>query len=479
MLQAAIGDGLAFDPFAFEENGLAAPDVDVGRGEIAKALMVAAMIVVLDEGRDLAFEIAGQVVVFQQDAVLQRLMPAFDLALGLGMVGRTADVLHALAVQPCSEIGGNVGRTIVRQQSRPVNDGDVVEAGSRQGAIEGGCYLLGPHGRTEFPGDDETGEVVEHGGEIIPAPADDLEAGEVGLPQLVGRRGLVLELLGRLDDDVGGAGDQVVRFQQSIDRGLRDEVLFLIGEAHRQFAWAEFGQGERQVDDLVPDRLGYPVPDAIGPGAPVTERLRAAVPVAVVPSIKGRPRDAELLERPACRQMGGLDQPDDLDLLGCGVSHAWSPPSPAMLFFSRRFSRVRSATTSFNERLGLTAQVLDLVGRCGTRRVAREPLFAGVEELLGPAVIHRRRDPLAAAELGDALLAAQALQHDADLLFSRKMPARRTPDVFDDLLCRRFYRLGFLSHLRSLMATMIQKSSVPEYPRSVSQALTADSETSR
>ena len=52
MLQAAIGDGLAFDPFAFEENGLAAPDVDVGRGEIAEALMVAARIVVLDEGRD-------------------------------------------------------------------------------------------------------------------------------------------------------------------------------------------------------------------------------------------------------------------------------------------------------------------------------------------------------------------------------------------------------------------------------------------
>src|SRR3954469_7827754 len=125
MLQAAIGDGLAFDPFAFEENGLAAPDVDVGRGEIAKALMVAAMIVVLDEGRDLALEGAGQGVVLEQDAVLWRLMPAFDLALCLRMVGRTADVLHAFAVQPCSEIDGDVGRTIVRQQSRPVNDGTV------------------------------------------------------------------------------------------------------------------------------------------------------------------------------------------------------------------------------------------------------------------------------------------------------------------------------------------------------------------
>ena len=47
MLQAAIGDGLAFDPFAFEQNGLAAFEVDVGWGEIAEALVVAAMVVVL------------------------------------------------------------------------------------------------------------------------------------------------------------------------------------------------------------------------------------------------------------------------------------------------------------------------------------------------------------------------------------------------------------------------------------------------
>jgi hypothetical protein len=36
-----------------------------------------------DEGRDLAFEIAGEVVVLKQHAVLEGLMPALDLALGL------------------------------------------------------------------------------------------------------------------------------------------------------------------------------------------------------------------------------------------------------------------------------------------------------------------------------------------------------------------------------------------------------------
>ena len=64
----------------------------------------------------------------------------------------------------------------------------------------------------QFPSDDVAGEVVEHGGEIVPAPARDLEIGEVSLSELVGRRGLVLERLGRFDNDVGRASDEIVRF---------------------------------------------------------------------------------------------------------------------------------------------------------------------------------------------------------------------------------------------------------------------------
>src|SRR3981081_2135639 len=37
--------------------------------------------------------------------------------------------------------------------------------------------------------------------------------------------------------------------------------------------------------------------------------------------------------------------------------------------------------------------------------------------------------PLAAAKLGDTVLAAQAFQHDADLVFSREMSSRRTTAV--------------------------------------------------
>ena len=60
MLQTTICDGLAFDPFAFEEDGLGPSEVDVGRREIAQALVIAAMIVMSHKGGDLTFEIAGK-----------------------------------------------------------------------------------------------------------------------------------------------------------------------------------------------------------------------------------------------------------------------------------------------------------------------------------------------------------------------------------------------------------------------------------
>jgi hypothetical protein len=72
MLRATVCDCPALDPFAFEEDGLSAPEVDVSRGKIVEALVIAGMVVMRHEGGDLAFEIAGQVVVLKQDGVLDR-----------------------------------------------------------------------------------------------------------------------------------------------------------------------------------------------------------------------------------------------------------------------------------------------------------------------------------------------------------------------------------------------------------------------
>jgi hypothetical protein len=59
--------------FSFQQDGSRASKIDVSRDEIAQALVIAAMVVVVDECVDL--EGAGQIIVLKQDAVLERLMP--------------------------------------------------------------------------------------------------------------------------------------------------------------------------------------------------------------------------------------------------------------------------------------------------------------------------------------------------------------------------------------------------------------------
>lgn len=83
MLQAALSDCLFLDPLSFSQNGFVPAEVDVSRCDVAQALVVALVVVVIDEGPDPTFEIAGQVIVFQQNTVLHGLVPAFDFTLRL------------------------------------------------------------------------------------------------------------------------------------------------------------------------------------------------------------------------------------------------------------------------------------------------------------------------------------------------------------------------------------------------------------
>ena len=76
--------------------------------------MVAVMIVVGDEPLDAGVEIARQEVVLQQDAVLKSLMPSFDLALRLRVVGRTSDMIHAVIIEPFSEFTRDITGAVVR-----------------------------------------------------------------------------------------------------------------------------------------------------------------------------------------------------------------------------------------------------------------------------------------------------------------------------------------------------------------------------
>ena len=58
MLQAAVCDGFALDAFSLGQDCLGPAEVDIGWSQIVDALMIADVIVVLDEGSDLSFEIS-------------------------------------------------------------------------------------------------------------------------------------------------------------------------------------------------------------------------------------------------------------------------------------------------------------------------------------------------------------------------------------------------------------------------------------
>ena len=79
VLQAPMFDGLPFDPFSLFEDDCGPSEVGVGGRHIFEALVVSLVVVMLDERFDLGLEVAGQELVLQQDAVLQGLVPTFDL----------------------------------------------------------------------------------------------------------------------------------------------------------------------------------------------------------------------------------------------------------------------------------------------------------------------------------------------------------------------------------------------------------------
>jgi hypothetical protein len=81
-----------------------------------------------------------------------------------------------------------------------VRDGDVVKAGGRECLVERGRDVGGTDGRTKPPGHDVAREVVEHRRQVVPAPASDLEVGEVRLPELIDGGGLVFGKDGLVDE---------------------------------------------------------------------------------------------------------------------------------------------------------------------------------------------------------------------------------------------------------------------------------------
>ena len=128
VLQAPIFDSLSFDPFALLDDGLRPAEVGVGGRYVVQALVIALMVVMLDERFDLLLKVAGQEVILQQDAVLECLVPAFDLALCLRMHRCAAHMAHLVGFDIFRQFTRDVAGTIVTEQPWLVLDSGMIAA---------------------------------------------------------------------------------------------------------------------------------------------------------------------------------------------------------------------------------------------------------------------------------------------------------------------------------------------------------------
>lgn len=112
VLQAPIFDGLLLDPISLFDDGRGPAELDIRGRHVVQALMVALMIVVLDHG----LEVAGQEVILQHDAIIQGLVPAFDLVPGLRVQRSAADMAHVLGFDVLGQFARDVARAFVAEQ---------------------------------------------------------------------------------------------------------------------------------------------------------------------------------------------------------------------------------------------------------------------------------------------------------------------------------------------------------------------------
>ena len=90
MLQAPMFECFSFDPFSSQQDGLTTPAIYVCGCEVFQALVISLVVVMTDERIDLRFQVAGQIIVFQQNAVFECLMPTLNLALRMSLIRRAA-----------------------------------------------------------------------------------------------------------------------------------------------------------------------------------------------------------------------------------------------------------------------------------------------------------------------------------------------------------------------------------------------------
>jgi len=198
---------------------------------------------------------------------------------------------HAIFLQIVGEFARDITGAVITQQPGPVPDFNLAQPGKLQRIIQCGGHIAGAHAGTQSPGGDKSRKVIQYRRQVIPSPADNLEVGEIGLPQLIHALARVLECLSGLHQDIRRAGYQIPGLQHPVNRALRDKVPLLIGIANSQLAWRELRLVQGQLDDRIPVTLRDLVPSYSRSRFPIFQIIDTIVLEAVQPVVESGPVD--------------------------------------------------------------------------------------------------------------------------------------------------------------------------------------------
>ena len=137
-----------------------------------------------------------------------------------GMIHLRPNMPNLASLEIFLQLQGDEAGPVVAEKPRPLDHLDMLNPGFDDGPIQRVFHVLGLHGPAELPGDDIAREVVHHRRQIIPAPVDHLQVGEIRLPELVRLGCRMFELVFGRDHSKHRRCDQVVSLEDPIDAAL-------------------------------------------------------------------------------------------------------------------------------------------------------------------------------------------------------------------------------------------------------------------
>jgi hypothetical protein len=99
----------------------------------------------------------------------------------------------------------------------------------------------------------------------------------------------------------------------------------------------------------------------------------------------------------------------------------------------------------------LASQIFDFVTGGFSDGVTSQLFLPCFEKVLAPSVVEVRGDAFSSAQIGDALLASQSFENNADLILRGELPSGSTADLSD---CGFTCLLLLIGHLDTLLGIM-------------------------